>query len=188
MKKHRIFLAINLPESVKKRLIDYQSEWANLPVRWTKKSNLHITLVFIGYVNDEEMLEICQLARRISQRYSSFEIKLNQICFGPPNRPPRMIWAEGEESNELVQLREDLEKGLLFSTKSGYRRQEKRKFRPHLTLGRIRQSEWRQLPQKPDLEREISLTFPVDSIEVMESHLSRGGADYAVLESAELKG
>jgi 2'-5' RNA ligase len=188
MKKRRVFLAINLPESVKKKLVNYQLEWANLPIRWTKEPNLHITLVFIGYVNNEEMLEICQLTRQIVQKHSFFEIKLNQICFGPPNRPPRMVWAEGEESNELVRLKDDLENGLLNSTKSGYRRQERRKFRPHLTLGRIKQGEWRQLAQKPVLEKEISLAFPVDSVEVMESHLSRGGADYAILESAELNG
>ncbi|MBI4101693.1 MAG: RNA 2',3'-cyclic phosphodiesterase, partial [Candidatus Nealsonbacteria bacterium] len=50
--RHRIFLAINLPENVKKKLADFKSKWPDLPCRWTKAENLHITLVFLGSVSD----------------------------------------------------------------------------------------------------------------------------------------
>ncbi len=186
MKKRRIFLAINLPEQIKKKLLAFQREWADLPVRWTREVNLHLTMVFIGYVTDEEMLEICRLTKEVAQKHQSFEIKFNRICLGPPNRPARMIWLEGEENFALGQLKNDLEERLLNSANSGFNHRENRAFRPHLTLARIRQMEWRQLPDKPRIDKEISLVFPVDSIEVMESHLSRKGAEYAVLESVEL--
>jgi len=175
-----------LPEPIKKKLLEFQREWADLPVRWTKENNLHITLVFIGYVNDEEVLEVCQLTKEATQKYQPFEIKLKRIYLGPPNRPARMIWLEGERSSTLGQLKSDLENTLLDSTGSGYNRLENRAFQPHITLARIRQPEWRQLSFKPKIDKEISLVFPVVSIEVMESHLSRGGSDYAVLESVEL--
>jgi 2'-5' RNA ligase len=186
MKKRRIFLAINLPTQIKKKLSEFQKEWADLPVRWTKENNLHITLIFIGYVSDEEMLEICRLTRQIAQQHQPTEIKLERVCLGPPDRPARMIWIEGEKNPGLVQLKNDLEEALLNSAKSGYRCRENRPFRPHITLARIKQEEWRCLPTKPKINKEISLVFPVTSIEVMQSHLSRGGSDYAVLESAEL--
>lgn len=188
MKRRRIFIAINLPESVKKKLLEFQKEWADLPVNWTKRSNLHITLVFIGYLDDEEVLEICQLARQISQKYQSFEIELKRICLGPPHGPARMIWLEGKVSPVLTQLKNDLENVLLNSAKNGYSHGEKRSFQPHITLARIRQGEWRDLLVKPKIEKEISLIFPVASIEIMESHLSRKGPDYAALESVELSG
>jgi len=188
MKKRRIFLAVNLPDSVKKKLLEFQRAWADLPVRWTKENNLHITLVFIGYVGDEEMLEICRLAREVTQKYQPFEIKLKRICLGPPNRPARMIWLEGERSPTLGQLKNDLENTLLDSAGSGYSHLENRVFQPHITLARIRQPEWQYLSVKPKIDKEISLVFPVISIEIMESHLSRQGPDYAILESVELEG
>jgi len=186
MKKRRIFLAINLPDQIKKKLLEYQRQWADLPVRWTKEPSLHITLVFIGYVGDEEMLEICQLTRQAAQKHQPFEIKLKRICLGPPNRPARMIWLEGEANFALAKLKQDLEEVLLNSAKSGFNRRENRPFRVHITLARIRQEQWQHLPDKPQIEKEISLVFPIASIEVMESYLSRKGADYAILESVEL--
>jgi 2'-5' RNA ligase len=186
MKKRRVFIAINLPDYVKKKMLGWQQEWANLPARWTKESSLHITLVFIGYVGDEEMLEICQLVRQIGTQHQPFEIKLERICLGPPEGMPRMIWAEGEKNLALAKLKDDLENALLDSAKSGYNRKEARAFRPHITLARIKQREWRVLPSRPKIEKEISLSFPVESIEVMESQLLRDGAEYTVLESARL--
>jgi len=187
-KTRRIFLAINLPEQTKKKLLEFQSAWSDLPVRWTKGCNLHITLIFIGYVDDEQMLEICQLVRQTVQKYRAFEIKLKRICLGPPHRPARMIWVEGERNPVLTQLKSDLEEKLFQSVKSGYHQLEKRTFQIHLTLARIKTELWRSGPNKFQIDKEISLVFPVNSIEVMQSHLSRGGADYVILESVELAG
>jgi len=186
MKKRRVFLAINLPDHIKKKLLEYQQQWADLPVRWAKETNLHITLVFIGYISDEEMLEICRLSRQVTEKNQPFEIKLKRICLGPPGRSPRMIWLEGEENSALAKLKQNLEEVLLNSDKSGFNRRENRPFRVHITLARIRQEQWRHLSDNPQIEKEISLVFPVASIEVMESYLSRKGPDYVVLESIEL--
>jgi 2'-5' RNA ligase len=188
MKNRRIFLAINLPEQVKKKLLEFRRENADLPVYWTKEANLHITLIFIGYVDNEEMLEICRVTKEVVQNHQSFEIILRQICLGPFNRPPRMIWAEGEKSSQLAQLKNDLEEKLFDSVNSGFNHRGNRVFQPHITLARIRQEEWRSLSDKPKIEKEVSLVFPVETVEVMESHLSRGGVEYAVLESVELRG
>lgn len=184
-KKRRIFIAINLPCYIKTKLLDYQKEWADWPVRWTKENSLHITLVFIGYVGDQEMLEICRLVRQAGERQEPFEIKLERICFGPPNKTPRMIWAEGEKNSGLAELKDDLE-NTLFLTRSGYGQGSSRSFRPHITLARIRQREWRLLQPRPKIDKEISLSFLVESMEVMESRLLRSGAEYTTLESALL--
>ncbi len=94
---HRIFIAVNLPENTKKKLAEYEEKWPNLPVRWTKKENLHITLVFLGYLNDEELLEVINATKEISSKNKPFSIILNKIIYGPPKKmPPRMVWVEGE--------------------------------------------------------------------------------------------
>ncbi|MCG2688535.1 hypothetical protein L6250_02795, partial [Candidatus Parcubacteria bacterium] len=43
-----------LPEKIKKRLKEYREKFNYLPVRWTKVPSLHLTLVFIGYVDNEQ--------------------------------------------------------------------------------------------------------------------------------------
>ena len=111
--RHRIFIAINLPEEIKKRLTFYQSNWPELPCRWIKKENLHLTLVFLGYLTDKELLDVLKITKEVASRNQSFSINLIKICYGPPKKmPPRMIWVEGEKSKELGKLQKDLENSL----------------------------------------------------------------------------
>ena len=181
MKRRRIFIAINLSEGVRKKLAEYQTKWPELPIRWTKPKNIHITLVFLGYLTDEELLEICRITKEVASRHSSFNINLTKVCYGPPKKmPPRMVWAIGEKSEEFSALKGDLDKSLATS--------ENREFSPHITLGRIRKWEWQriELEERPGVDEEIDLRFSVNSIEVMESVLKRGGPEYTILEPHNL--
>ncbi len=76
--RHRIFTAINLPEDIKGKLVDYQSKWPELPIRWTKKNNLHITLEFLGYLSDDELLKICQDTKELASKHQLFTVTLNK--------------------------------------------------------------------------------------------------------------
>jgi len=185
--RHRIFIAINFPEEIKKELSSFQEKWPELPCRWVKKENLHITLAFLGYLTDEELPEVIKITKEITQRHEPFSINLNKICYGPPKKPPRMIWVEGEKSKDLANLQIDLEKSLISSGKIKFEPEE-RSFTSHITLGRIKQWEFKQIEpeERPEVNEDINLSFEVNSIEVMESELKRGGAEYMVLESALL--
>lgn len=185
--RHRIFTAINLPEEIKKQLVDYQGKWLELPCRWTKKDNLHITLEFLGYLIDEELMELSQKTKEMASEKKAFNLRLNKICYGPPNkkpprsmspsdsflrsssssiksRTPRMVWVVGERIKE-------------FNTT------------PHITLGRIKTWQFRQIEpeERPEINEDIDLTFEVKSIEIMESQLKKGGPEYMVLESVPFK-
>jgi len=186
--RHRVFIAINLPEDIKKRLVFYQSKWPELPIRWTKKENLHITLMFLGYLSDEELLEVLEITKEVAARNQSFSINLGKICYGPPKKmPPRLVWVEGEESEELGKIQKDLENSLLACSIKGMEI-ENRLWIPHITLGRIRVWEFRQIEpeERPEIDEDIDLSFELNSIEVMESQLKKGGPEYTVLESAPL--
>jgi len=186
--RHRIFIAINLPEDIRKELIFYQSRWPELPIKWTKKENLHITLVFLGYLSNEELLEVYKAAKEAALESKPFSVNLNRICYGPPRKiPPRMIWVEGEKSKEFTLLKNNLEKFLIGSDKIRFS-SENRSFSPHITLGRIKVWEWRKIEpeERPEIEEEIALDFEVSSVEVMESKLKRGGAEYVILENVNL--
>ncbi len=188
--RHRIFIAINIPEKVKTTLVSFQSRWPELPIRWIKKQNIHITLVFLGYIQDKEIPEVLKITEQISQKHDSFSINLNRICYGPPKKmPPRMVWATGEISEQLGKLQRDLEDSFFSSPVKKTHKSKNRAYCSHINLGRIHQWEFRQIEpeERPQIEEDISLSFPVDSIEIMESHLKRTGAEYVVLNSFKLK-
>lgn len=184
--KKRIFIAINLSEKVRKRLKEYREKFDHLPVRWTKIPSLHITLVFIGYVDNEQMLEACKVAREVASEAEPFFINFKRISLGPQGKEPRMIWLEGAESQELNELKKSLEEALV-SKDAGLHKVETRPFNPHITLARIKASEWQEAQINPaEVEQEFKVQFEVRSIEVMESDLKFDGAEYATLESCPL--
>ena len=176
---HRIFIAINLPEDIKKQLIGYQKKIEGLfqppvPIRWTHKDNLHITLEFLGNLSEDELMKVCQDTEEFAKNHKPFTITLDKISYGPPYQNkfgtgqapklPRMIWVSGEKIAELNLV-------------------------PHITLGRIKMWEFRQIEpdERPDVSREIGLGFEINSLEVMESQLKKVGPDYTILESCPLK-
>ncbi len=194
--RRRIFIAINLPDNIKESLEKNRYEIESLfpeeqsrgMIRWVKKENLHITLLFLGYLSDEEVGEVCKNVKKAVSEKSVFSLKLEKISYGPPEKiPPLMIWAVGEKTKEIVDLKGNME-GLLISPAVKFGK-ENRGFKIHITLARIRAWQWRKIEpeERPEIEREISLDFEVNSIEVMESKLGRGGAKYMVLESVKLK-
>ena len=188
--RQRIFIAINLPEDIKNKLLNYQSKWPDLPVRWVKKENIHITLAFLGYLNNEELLEVLKITKEVAQKNQPFSINLNKICYGPPNqkKPPRMVWVVGEKSEKLGRLQNDFENSFSNSSVESSEEFENRSYAPHITLGRIKQWEFRAIEpeERPIVDEEISLNFAVNSIEAMESQLKRDGAEYSILESFPL--
>ena len=114
------------------------------------------------------------------------------------------IWykiREGEKSEELGKLQKDLENSLTGLSDELDEEQARlpsptaqavsgqgRGYAPHMTLGRLKQWEFRKIEpeERPEINEEINLSFEVNSIEVMESELKRGGPEYTILESAPL--
>lgn len=184
--RHRIFIAINLPEEIKTALSNYRIKWPELPCRWVKKENLHITLAFLGYLTDEELIEVINLTEKIASNFSPFNVLLKKICYAPPNKiPPKMVWVLGEKSAQLLKLQKELVREIQGTIK--VLRNEDWNFSPHVTLGRIRAWQFKQIEpeERPEIEEDLNLQFRVNSIEVMESFLKRGGAEYEVLETCK---
>jgi RNA 2',3'-cyclic 3'-phosphodiesterase len=186
---HRLFIGINLPEKVKKDLFAFQDKWLDLPARWTWPENLHITLVFLGNATDQEIIDICKTAAEIAERHDPFDLTLDKIVYGPPNKEPRMVWATGPKSAELGALQIDLNNSFY---ETGINKEdencENHEFAPHVTLARIKQFELHKMEQEeiPAVNEDIRHTFLVESVEIMESELKKGGPKYSVLESLRL--
>lgn len=186
-KKHRIFIAINLPNDIKKQLSLYKDKWQDLPARWTSLDNLHITLEFLGDITDEELGEVCVIVKEVAERHRSFSVNLNSVSYGPPKKiPPKMVWVEGGKSEDLADLKEDLQEYLLEKISF---RPDGKGFTPHITLARINAWEWKKIEpeERPEVDENIEFIFTVESIEIMESVLKRGGPEYTILESHSLR-
>lgn len=185
--KKRVFIAINLPSKIKRELISYQKEWNHLPVRWTPFDNLHITLVFIGSVTQNQINRIKKITQKVAESLDPFSVHLHNICLAPPNKPPRMFWVEGKRNKQITELKNKLEKALVKVDNTGLDKGESRTYHPHITLGRINKDEWRELNQQPQINKEISIDVPVNSIDVMKSELKPTGAEYSVINKFSLK-
>ena len=97
-----------------------------------------------------------------------------------------MIWVQGKGSKELSLLKTDLQKYLLKIVRFT---PEIRISSPHITLARISGWQWKRIEpeERPEVNENIDFVFTVESIEIMESVLKRGGPQYTVIESHSLK-
>ena len=178
MQKKKIFVEINIPSPIRKRLMQKIIQWKDLPVKWTKEKNLHITVSFIGYVDESVVPDICQKINEAVADFEAFEITFDQIELGPNADDPKIIWFTGKASEELGKLNETIEQALNMYP------EKHKEFYPHITLGRIRKIKWDEMPQKPVINEKFIVTMTVESVSVMDS--KGGGADYVVLEECPL--
>lgn len=179
--QRRVFVGIELPAQIKKRLGERVQKWLELPVKWGREDNYHITLSFLGYVEDTELPEICQNLNRAVKDLSAFDINFNKITLGPDAKNPKMVWLTGEASEELKNLAENIEKEL------GIFVREKKEFHPHVTLGRIRKEKWKSLAEVPIIDEKFSASVPVTNIFLFESRVEKGKRQFDVLEVCPLK-
>jgi len=183
---HRTFIAINFPEDIKEKLFNFSKKYPQLPARWTAKENIHITLNFLGNLDDNQLLETIKTVKKAVLNHSPFLIRIDKVAYGPAEKfPPRMVWAIVGKSEALSSLQRDLEQSIFGLASYQYKVKENRPFSPHITLARIKAFQFRSLgpEQRPEIDEEIGLSFEVSSIEVMESQLKRTGAEYTILES-----
>lgn len=182
----RVFIAINLPQEIKQELLEIQKRFPTLPCRWIKSESLHLTLAFLGNLNDEEILKVIEAVKETADQRQSFSFFLNKICYGPGKKmPPRLVWIEGQKSKELAEIKNKLDN--LLTENINYK-PDKRDFLPHITLARVKTFNWRRLgpEQRLEVDLTVDLEIPVNSIQVMESQLKRTGAEYKIIQSIGL--
>ena len=159
---------------------------------WVKTESLHITLVFLGWIEATRREAIEKALAASCELSNAFELRFRRIELFPTPRQPRVIsigiegGAGGEEDvSELKHLYRKLNLKLSeaeFAT-------EAREFRPHLTLARIKSmkgvSGLRSLVESHAFEKTDS--FPVKDAVLYQSHLKRDGAEYEVLSQRLLR-
>jgi len=177
----RTFICIEIPGSIKTRIEDLQRvlKQIDAAVSWVKPSNIHLTLKFLGAVEESRIQRVCEAAGRASRSTGPIELTIAGAGCFPSARSPRVLWIGLKEVPAgLKTLYEAIEKEMAGC---GFAR-ESRRFGPHLTIGRLRsQQNARHLS-----EMLISTGFQDEGFEareviVMRSNLNPKGSIYTPL-------
>ncbi|MCK4849272.1 MAG: RNA 2',3'-cyclic phosphodiesterase, partial [Candidatus Heimdallarchaeota archaeon] len=155
-------------------------------IRPVKPNQLHLTLKFLGEVAEKRLVEIEKELKMI--KLPSFEIELLHMGFFPNERRPRVIWIGlSEGKSQLITLAREVDDRL---SKIGFPK-EKRKFSPHLTVGRIKKLYPDELQNIVDYVHSINTVGMekevVQSILFKKSTLTPHGAIYENLAEVVLK-
>lgn len=176
--KLRLFFGLEIPESIKQRLLSIQQPVAG--ARWQQADQLHLTLAFLGSVEARQFPDLCAVARNLPVR--SFELTVSGLgCFGHPDCP-KNLWAGVEPVEELAELHGALNQRL---ASSGFG-SEKRAFKPHITLARFKKAPGSVADLLQDSETRVAGSFTVDRFGLFESIQGRHGSVYRVLEQFPL--
>jgi len=187
----RVFIAIDIDEEIRKGLADLQSELQSKidikkgDIKWVNPENIHLTLKFLGEIKDEQVVDVCNIAKDVAGRHNSFELAIESVGhFG--GRSARILWVgAGKGRDNLLQLQKDLEQQL---ASAGWP-PEKRAYSGHLTLCRIRNPRVGvKLVQIVEQYKDFKLgSMPADSVSVYQSQLTPTGPIYTVLGEYKLR-
>jgi len=132
----RSFIAIEIPDFIRSQIADLQDEVRRLRahVSWVNSRNIHVTLKFLGDIQESLVPQIGDVLGEISSHTRPFEITIENLGFFPNARRPRVLWVGVDDRQQLRTLFNEIENGL---SHLGFTR-EKRGFTPHLTIGRVR--------------------------------------------------
>jgi len=133
----RTFVALDLDEAILDALDEVHAKLDDpgAKIRWVATSNIHVTMQFLGDVEDGMTREVCETAARAARQIPPFDFEIRGVVCVPPSGQIRMIWANVlDTSGRMGELHDVLAGEMKALGFEG----EKRRFKPHLTLGRVK--------------------------------------------------
>lgn len=170
----RLFYAVFLPPEAQKALVEAQKRldpfkgWRRVPPH-----QLHLTLLFLGEVAEEEVAGLLRLGRRLARAIPPFTARLRGTGYFPNEGSPR-VWFAKVEGEGFSPLAEGL--------RAGAKDPDPKPFVPHITLARKKGPAPRVGPVV------FSLEFPVEEFALVQSLLKPKGPEYKILERFPLRG
>jgi 2'-5' RNA ligase len=175
----RLFIALNLPPPVREALWEATTPLRNgaFPVKWVRAEGLHLTLKFLGDVEEERDPELSGALARAASGGRPLALALGGFGVFPDFERPRVVWVgvTADPALEILQHRVEQEFAPLGFPS------EARPFRPHITLGRAGRE-----PRPRDFvgldaalgALEFGASALVESLDLMHSTLQSGGPVY----------
>ena len=184
----RTFIAVSLSSPVlsgiEKSMRTLQTDFEE--VRWVEPKNLHVTLKFLGNISLNDLPQLIRTVTQCTSQTDSFDLTFQGFGVFPNRESPKTIWIGCREgSEELIQLAENIDEGLLSL---GFPK-EARRFSPHLTIGRVKKS-IQGLSLMPVLDEQQNRLFgscSVSEVQIFSSELTRRGPIYDELAVVPLR-
>lgn len=180
----RTFIALDLSQDIKAELSRLEDglKKADADIKWVKPENIHITLKFLGEVDEAKLAGIKQILDGISAQFKPFEITLFKLGAFPSLNYARVVWVGIDKSCAEVekiasQVEEELEK-------IGFPKEE-RPFSAHLTLGRVKSAKNKDKLKEmlASLEARPKSSL-IDKIVLYKSTLTPSGPIYTAIHEA----
>jgi 2'-5' RNA ligase len=176
----RSFIAVEVPDDVQEQLgrIAGKLRECGVKVRWSQPGNIHLTLKFLGDVDDNDIPKVCGVITEAAAGLKPFDVRIAGLGAFPPHGAPRIVWVGITDQTEpLIALAEDLDRRIAETIGI---RPEHRKFHPHLTLGRVKSTRGtdRLIEAMQALEPVDLGLFGVDALALFMSKLHSQGSIY----------
>lgn len=177
----RLFVALELPASIRKALIDWRDEAVAhaTGLRALSADSLHVTLCFLGWQDASQGDAIAASYRELSDRPAP-RLSLSDARWLPPRRPRVLAVEVLDPAAVLAHIQARLARLL---EAGGWYRPEKRPYLAHVTVARVARGARVPRERLPDVP---SLSFDASTITLFRSRLMRGGAQYEPLARIEL--
>jgi len=183
----RTFVALELSQHLKEGILAITRQMAKrgVPASWAKPGTMHLTLKFLGDVEEERIPDVMRAVEAAAARVPPFAFGTGGLGAFPTARRPRVLWVGVNPEPSLFALQEAVEDELALV---GFPEEDER-YQPHITLGRLRDPRGAQ--GLPELLAELTapaVTVEVKEILVMKSTLAAGGAVHERLAAIPLGG
>ena len=184
--KHRLFVAIDLPESSEGELISVQKELdkLELPIIWENPAKCHLTLNFLGHVDNSILHHIKSLITQAVSNISSFSLRPLYLETLYSRHEPTILYLSLAKSEELFQLQASISSSINSITP------QPRHFLLHVSIGKLKRTDPVSTKRAIDIisnqEAPVLSEFLVDHITLYKSLLSRTGSTYQKLATFQL--
>ena len=178
----RSFVAIEIPEAIRRLVSSRVERIAGTlpPARWVRPGNYHLTLRFLGEVEESRLRDLQSALLPVFSRTAPFSLQVGSAGAFPVGKPARVAWLGVVDDGSLGPLAAEVGR----ACEPFAERSEKRRFSAHLTLARCRRpwpmkavDSWRAAFS----ESTIGNSFPVTHGVLMSSRLGRRGPGYEVI-------
>ncbi|MGC9109953.1 MAG: RNA 2',3'-cyclic phosphodiesterase [Caldimicrobium sp.] len=182
----RAFLAIDLPEDLKRELSELSKIEVSesLKLKWVEEENLHLTIHFFGNISEKLVEKILDKAKEVFKEISPFSLELTEIGYFANQGNPKVIWIGVKDTSHVLERINRALKELLKKLKIEAPREE---FHPHITLLRVKKIEKKEAFQnfweaiKTQAKAYKDLKFSVKEIILFKSELTPKGPKYSPL-------
>ena len=175
----RLFVAVEVPQDIRLYLKDLGR---GIPgARPLPAEQIHLTLCFLGEVDGSLFQDVRECLFEVEKK--PFSLQVNGVGHFPPRGTPKVLWAGVTPTDELVRLKKRVDRVLQTCGLD----LEKRKFSPHITLARLRNSPIQRVSEFLAGNSFLQTPkFTVDSFHLFSSRLGKSGALHTLEESYEL--